>query len=178
MGNNNFTSEDFRFNTEVESNFRRLKDLLGSKILWDRRDLFFKQSVFIEVLIIMKDLLIKAHKVDRRVAFTDDVIPNDNPRGKIVDVTDLINNFRDAACHIDSFRREVESCVFSYNEIRGRVPNAIVINDVVIGSDYEDDIAYAMGSNRMYLKRHLERAYEELKVLFKPIVENPFVPFK
>lgn len=52
----------------------------------------------------MKDLLVKSEKIlNIRVSFKEDVFPDE--KLKIKDIHDLISNFRDAACHNDSFRR-------------------------------------------------------------------------
>lgn len=147
--------------SEIQSSLNRTRDLIESKILWNTSGLIFKNSVLIEILINMKDLLIKSEKhLNKRISFTDDVVQDE--RLKIIDVTDLISNFRDAACHNDSFRRKFETTVLSFNEIAGKLV-LMKIGDVIIGNKYSDDIAFNMGINILYLKRHLERAFFEVE---------------
>ncbi|MEX2592929.1 MAG: hypothetical protein WD426_09140 [Anditalea sp.] len=159
---------DFLTKHEISSSLERTRKLLDSGILWDPTlpPPFYRQSVFIEVLINLKDLLVKSQKLlNQRVDFTDDVIKDEQL--KITDVTDLIANFRDAACHNDSFRRKFGSFVSSFNEKRGKVPLGNIGN-VRIENKFQDEIAFNMGKNILYLKRHLERAFYEVEKNFKP----------
>lgn len=160
---------DFKTKSEIRSALDRTRKLIDSKILWDTKSKkVYRKSVLIEVLIHMKDLLIKSEKyLEKRISFKDDVIPDEVL--KITDVTDLISNFRDAACHNDSFRREFGSNVMSFNEIVGK-GTFMQIGDTIIGSEYEDEIAFNMGQNILYLKRHIEKAFQELESHFKPVV--------
>ncbi len=78
----------------------------------------------------MKDLLKKSEKhLRNRITFNNDIIPDENL--KIFDVTDLISNFRDAACHNYSFRKKFGSGVMAFNEIRGK-GQITQIGDVII----------------------------------------------
>jgi len=152
--------------SEITVSINRTKELLDSKILWETKENKFKQSVLIEVLINLKDLLIKSDKhLGKRISCTDDIIPDD--KLKIYDLTGLISNFRDASCHNDSFRRKYGSSVLSFNSLSGKGV-LMQIGDLVIESKYEDDIIYNMGTNVLYLKRHIEKAFIELEINFKP----------
>ena len=93
--------------------------------------------------------------------FTDDVLIN----GYVKDVTDLITAIRDACCHIDSFKRNFDENgnTGSHNIIYGK-GIALNIDGLVLGSDYEDEIAYIYGKNRIYVRRHIIRAFEEAKL--------------
>jgi len=154
---------DFLLKSDIESSINRTRKLIDSKILWHNEDLIFKQSVLIEILINLKDLLIKCEKhLDKRICFTDDVIKDEVL--KINDITDLISNFRDAACHNDSFRRKIGSNVSSFNVAVGKF--SFQINDTRLSSDYSDDIAFNMGRNILFLKRHIERAFREIEEHF------------
>jgi hypothetical protein len=161
---------DFSLKSEIRSGLERTKKLLDSKIMWSDPTLIFRQSVLIEILINLKDLLIKANKLGHRIAFTDDINPD--PTLKITDVTDLIGNFRDAACHSDSYRRKAQESTLSFNEIRGK-GILMQINNLTIGSSYEDDIAFNMGQNILYMKRHIERAFNEVEAFLEPISRFP-----
>lgn len=157
---------DFLLKSEIQSSLKRTRELLASGILCETPGPLFKRSVLIEVLINMKDLLIKSEKhLGKRVDFTDDV--NEDDKLKIKDVTDLIANFRDASCHNDSFRRNFGGCVSSFNEMSGKGV-ILKVGDLEIGSKYQDDLMFNMGNNILYLKRHIERAFNELEDNFKP----------
>lgn len=157
---------DFALKTEIQRRLERTRQLLASQIMWQDQRLVFRQSVLIEILINLKDLLIKADKLGNRISFTDDVIPD--AVLKIIDVTHLIGNFRDASCHSDSYRRKTQGAIVSFNEIRGK-GILMRINNLVIGCAYEDDIAFNMGQNILYLKMHIERAFQEVEAFLGPI---------
>jgi len=155
--------------TEITVGLKRLDELLESRILWELPAKYnFRKSVFIEVLIHLKDLLIKASNLDKRITFTDDIVPDRVLR--ITDVTDLISNFRDASCHSDSYRRKAGGATLFFNEMRGKAGLA-KINDVEIKNPYDDEIAFNMGQNVLLLKRHIERAYTEVKAVLEPLLK-------
>ncbi|KAA6438833.1 hypothetical protein FEM33_15550 [Dyadobacter flavalbus] len=160
---------DIKMKSEIRSGLDRARELLDSQILWKSHQVY-TQSVLIEVLVNMKDLLIKADKLGNRICFTDDIYPDINPRIKIYDVHDLICNYRDAACHNDSFRRQYGDSVFSFNTIRGK---GILFRsgEFSIGSNYQDEVAYNMGMNILYLKRHIERAFIEVEAFLSPLCQ-------
>ena len=41
------------------------------------------------------------------------------------------------------------------------------IGDLKLTSDYDDDVAFFYGTNRLYLKRHIIRAFEEANLLLR-----------
>jgi hypothetical protein len=158
--------------TEVEREFssaiNTVKRLLDSRILWNEGNGIppvYYNPVLTTILINMRDLLAKCEKhCGQRVDFKDDVL-TDTPQ-KINDVTDLIVNFRDAACHNDSFKRKYGGSTLAFlTQIRSIGPMANVQGRPV-GSRYSDDVAFIMGVNVLYLKRHLERAFQEIKNIF------------
>lgn len=156
-------SLEARMIPEIEINLERLENLINSKILWTQVGKIYYNSVFIETLIHLKDLLIKADKLSNRISFTDDVIVNE--KFKIKDVTGLICNFRDAACHSDTHRRKIGSLTSAFNIIQGK-GGSMLIGDIKIENKYDDDIAFNMGGEILYLKRHVERSFLELKPFF------------
>jgi hypothetical protein len=159
---------DFQFKSEVEGGLRRVRELLLSNVILDRTKPFYRKSVFIEILVHMKDLLMKANISGKRISFTDDIIPD--PELKINDVTDLIANFRDAAVHSDSYRKKVGINVSSgFNEIWG---NGVLfsIDGIKVENKYQDDIGFNMGKHVMLYRRHLIRAFEEVNNYFVPLL--------
>ena len=136
----------------------RIIQLLDSRVL--EQDSLFTESVFIEVMVKLKDLLHFLNQLGRRVDFTHDV-PED-----IGDVTDLVAKVRNAACHETSGDRRVGEITFVFNRIFGGIRHAVTLpTGDVLGSDYQDDVAFYYGSLRIYLKRHIFRAVDEIKNL-------------
>ena len=117
------------------------------------------------LLINLNDLLQKLDSLGRRVDFTDDI----HEACKAADVTALINNARNAACHLNSSNHLHEANKLSFNVARGYVPRMLVINDVVFGCDYADDAAVMFGSNIVYLRRHLERAHNAAQLIVREL---------
>lgn len=150
------------FNFEIIVGLRRLNDLIESKILWEDLSIIYRQSVYIEILIVMRDLLKKMEKLNSRITFAEDVKIRAND--KICDVTDLIIKFRNAACHINSPKKFYEDKVFAFIELRGKKANEY---DTRIFSEYDDDIAFVMGQDVLYLKRHIERVFSDIKAFMK-----------
>lgn len=125
---------------------------------------FFEPSV-VYSLILLNDLLQKADDDGKRVTFSDDITGGNDG----VDVTKLIRDCRNAACHIGSRLAEVDAGRFRFNVVAGRVPNAFVINSVSYGSDYDDDIAVFYGPMRLYLRRHFLRAYNDICEIYSQV---------
>ena len=150
---------DFNFKNEIQQGVSRVNQLIDTNVLQEP-DCIFHRSVLIEVLVHMKDLLVKCDKIGERISFDDDVIREEKPR--VHDVTDLISNFRDASVHSDSFRLKVGHGILSFNVGVGKVI-LFSLGDLVIEGKYEDDIVFNMGGQIMYLNRHLLRAFDEVK---------------
>ena len=118
------------------------------------------EAAVVQVLICLNDMLQKVSSQGRRINFNDDV---GAVVGKEADVTSLINACRNAACHISSPNQKLATNTLAFNVFAGHVPNAMKIGDVVLGCDYDDDIAINYGPMRVYLKRHVWRAFEEAR---------------
>lgn len=161
-------NNDTKFIISISLN--RLKELLDSRILWSNNEKLkiFKHSVLTEVLINLQDLLIKSSGLYKRVDFKDDVF-NDKELN-INDVTDLISNFRNILCHKESDRTIATS---SLNNLFNFIPKKEIIfrlDDTIIENKYNDDIAYSSGKNVLYLKRHIERSFYEVKENLKDYI--------
>jgi len=147
-------------------NIRRIHELLDSGIFEQAQSgHLLRQSAFIELMICLRDLLHKTETYARRITFTDDVITNKY----VKDVTDAVTAVRDACCHIDSFKREFDdhgnrgSFMTAYGKC-----NLMKINDLELKSKYDDDTAVFYGTNRLYFKRQIIRAFEEAQELLAP----------
>lgn len=158
--------------SEIESAIQRIEELLGCGIFQSQnsRNVLFR-AAFIELLIALRDLMYKAQKYSSRIAFDDDV----KKTKKIKDVSDLIKHVRDALCHPDSENHyiEVGNIKATFNVAFGKV-NLLKIGDFEQSSQYQDDICFFFGSQGIYLKRHIVRAFEEAKGKLLPIISvNP-----
>ncbi|MEW5805172.1 MAG: hypothetical protein AB1721_00350 [Patescibacteria group bacterium] len=134
----------------------RINALLNSRVI--ESDSLFAESAFIEILIRLHDLLQLCDSSGKRITFTDDV---DTQNG-VNDVTDLVSKLRNAACHVRSGNRRIDTNTFVFNRFIGRVPNGIRMGEVVMGCNYKDDIAFYYGPYRIYLNRHIKRLINEI----------------
>lgn len=116
-------------------------------------------SALTEVLICLRDLLYKAQKYGTRISFTDDLLTS----AEIPDITEAVTWARDAACHTKTPKRQVQSNVNFISTFNVRVGKSkfMKIGEVKFTSDYADDICLFIGPQRLYLNRHLKRAFKE-----------------
>lgn len=150
---------------DCQLNIMRITELINCEI-FNQENIgnILQMSAFIDLMICLRDLMHKTEKYAQRIDFKDDILVNDY----VKDVTDAITAIRDACCHVDSPKR-----IYGENKGRGAYNVAygksilMRIGDLELKSDYEDDIAFFYGSNRLYLKRHIIRAFEEAKNLLK-----------
>lgn len=163
---------DFYTKSDIEHSFDRIEKLLGSGIFDSSRDHDpLVRSALIELLILVRDLMAKAKKYAEPIDFIDDI--NINTKAKVENVSDAITFVRDAVCHVDSEKHNHDECEIrlSYNIAYGKV-NFMKVGEVEIKSDYEDDVCFFFGHQKLYLKRHLKRAYLEAKEKILPLVST------
>jgi len=144
---------------ELFSETQRCAELFNSQVFTNHQ--IFTQSAFIEILVRLNYILQELSKKNNRVVWADDVQTDKN----IKDITDLINNLRNAACHSDSPRNFISNSniKFVFNTFTGKCPNAVKIGEnISLGNEYQDDIAFYYGDKRIYLARHIKRLLEEL----------------
>jgi hypothetical protein len=146
---------------DAQTSIYNIKQLLQTSILSSEgsRSPFFRASVT-QLLIELSDLLQKASKKNMRISFSDE------EDGKARDVTDLINDCRNAVCHISSGKHIFQQNKFAFNVMIGHCPMGMQIGDHTLGCDYPDDIAVYWGGMRLYLRRHYLRAFEEVCAVF------------
>jgi hypothetical protein len=130
----------------------------------DDRSPYF-QACITQVLIELNDVLQKAAKKNLRITFTDDIPQS----AKAKDITDLINDCRNASCHVASGKRMFENSKFTFCVISGYSPQAMLVNGTALGCNYHDDIAIFWGNTRLYLVRHLFRAFHEANAVFSDL---------
>ena len=143
---------------DLLSETQRCAELFNSQIFTKHQ--IFTQSAFIEILVRLNYLLQELSKKNNRIIWADDVQTDQN----IKDITDLVNNLRNAACHSDSPRNYISnsSIKFVFNTFVGKSPNAVQIGNISLGNEYQDDIAFYYGDKRIYLVRHIKKLLEEL----------------
>ena len=157
---------DTRDQQDCESIIGRIDELLNSGIFAQQNSQhLLQQSAFIELMICMRDLMYKAEKYAERISFVDDVLQNNY----VKDVTGAITAVRDACCHIDSFKQlfDERGNRGAFNVAYGKC-NFMKIGDLELNSEYEDDVAIFYGANRLYLKRHIGRAFQEAQAKLAP----------
>lgn len=159
---------DFFDKTDIELDIKRIDELITSGIFNSNNAAsVFVKSAFIEVLICLRDLMYKTEKYGSRVAFTDDVVIT----SKVKDVTDLIKFVRDALCHPDIPNHYIPntSTKATYNVAYGKA-SVLQIGDILIRSDYDDDICFFFGEQKIYMKRHIIRALSEAVEKLSPLL--------
>lgn len=138
---------------------RRCAELFNSQVFVNHQ--IFTQSAFIEILVRLNYILQELSKKNNRIIWKDDIRTDQN----IKDITDLVNNLRNAACHSDSPRNYISNSgiKFVFNTFAGKCPNAVKIrDDISLGNEYQDDVAFYYGDKRIYLARHIKKLLEEL----------------
>lgn len=154
---------DVRDMQDCQGNIQRIQKLLESGIFnSENSHHLLQQSAFIDLMICLRDLMYKTEKYAKRIDFTDDVLVNDY----VKDVTDAITAVRDSCCHIDSFKKlfDDRGNRGSFNVAYGKC-EFMKIGDLELSSDYDDDVAIFYGRNRLYIKRHIARAFEEAQTV-------------
>ncbi len=144
---------------DLLSETQRCAELFNSQVFTNHQ--IFTQSAFIEILVRLNYLLQQLSKKNNRIIWENDVQTDQT----IKDITDLVNNLRNAACHSDSSRNYISnsSIKFVFNTFAGKCPNAVKIGEnISLGNEYQDDIAFYYGDKRIYLVRHIKRLLEEL----------------
>lgn len=141
------------------SETQRCVELFDSQIFTKHQ--IFTQSAFIEILIRLNYVLQELSKKNNRIIWADDIQTDQN----IKDITDLVNNLRNTACHSDSLKNYISNSniKFVFNVFVGKCPNAVKIGgNASLGNEYQNDIAFYYGDKRIYLVRHIKRLLEEL----------------
>jgi len=142
----------------------RIKTIIETRI-FDRENIGHPliESAFIDLIIKLRDLTCKSEKLGKRINFKEDVVMLKDGNGKeiVKDITDAIKYVRDAACHINSLNHILnKNIVFTFNIAYGKI-NLLSMPGISLASDYDDDICFFYGEQKLYLNRHIMRAYEE-----------------
>jgi hypothetical protein len=122
----------------------------------------------VEALIALRDLMYKAEKYASRISFTDDVTVTE----QVADVTALIKYVRNALCHPDSENHYLEkgNIKATFNVCFGK-GTLLKMGDFEQTNPYEDETCFFFGSQRIFLGRHILRAYDEAKSKLVPLLK-------
>lgn len=148
----------------------RINELLSSDIFhYANRRHVLVRSAFTELLIHLRDLMSKAESHSTRISFTDDVTLTNT----VKDVSDLIKFVRDALCHQHIYNHKLTTgpqvAKVSFNVAYGK-GELMQINNITVQSDYDDDVCFFFGAQKIYLKRHIIRAFDEAKQKLLPLL--------
>jgi len=154
---------------EIEDDIRCIDTLLGMDFFAAKNaenPLF--RAGFIEALIALRDLMYKTEKYAGRIAFADDVKVTEH----VNDVTGLIRYVRDALCHPDSDNHYLEkgNIKATFNVCFGKC-TLLKIGGFEQSNPYDDDVCFFFGSQRIFLRRHILRAYDETKSKLIPLLK-------
>lgn len=155
---------------DIEDDIRTIDNLLGCGIFApEKAGHPLYRAAFVEMLIALRDLMYKTEKYASRISFTDDVKVTD----KITDVTGLIKYVRDALCHpdIDNHYLESGNIKATFNVVFGKGA-LLKMGDFEQSNPYQDDTCFFFGSQRIFLRRHILRAYEEAKTKLGPLLNS------
>ncbi|WP_122602901.1 hypothetical protein [Pseudomonas viridiflava] len=158
---------EFSDEADIDRSLRLIEQVVASGIFnpANGNSPFFQPS-FIAVLISLRDLMFKVEKYSSRIDFSDDV----TQLGNVKDVSGLIKFVRDALCHPDSDNHYLENGVkATFNVVFGAGCIADY-GDYRQESLYEDDICFFFGRHRIYLRRHIVRAFEEASEKLSPML--------
>jgi hypothetical protein len=155
---------------EIEIAFRNIDSILGSGIFDPRNGgspLF--RAAFVDLLINLRDLMYKTEKYAGRISFTDDVKVTE----QVNDVSGLIKYVRDALCHPDSDNHYLEkgNIKATFNVCFGK-GTLLKMEDFEQSNPYPDDTCFFFGSQRIFLRRHVLRAYDEAKSKLVPLLRH------
>lgn len=155
---------------DITSAIGHIDGILGSGIFNpNNADHPLLRAAFVELLINLRDLMYKAEKYASRISFTDDVTVTQ----QVTDVTGLIKYVRDALCHPDSDNHYVEAgnIKATFNVIFGK-GTLLKMGDFEQSSPHQDDTCFLFGSQRIFLRRHILRAYDEARNKLVPLLQN------
>lgn len=159
----------------IQKAFNRIQQILDTHVLDQPDQNPLQESAFIEILIRLDELLAVVNKLGKRISFTHDLKLFPNVR----DITDTIKACRHAVCHVRG-RHQLANATgnpkpehtplkpsdyhVEFNAAWGKGVLFETLN-FKLESDHNDDIAIFYGAHRLYLKRHIIRAFQEAKAI-------------
>lgn len=170
------TTSDIDFFTagDILQDDLRIREILNSGIFRPSNAMHpLTKSAFTELMVCLRDLLHKTDTYGTRISFTDDIVVT--PQTK--DITALVNFIRDALCHLHIYHHWVvpDRIKASFIVLYGKRTHAPFLpdHDIVLVSEYADDTCFFFGLQKIYLRRHILRAFAEAKMQLFPLPEFP-----
>ncbi|WP_338870702.1 hypothetical protein WBJ53_23460 [Spirosoma sp. SC4-14] len=145
--------------TSVKS-LKRIHELLESPLFRENSsdDAPWK-SAFAELIMLVNDLLVEENAVGHRVSFYEGVGVN----GKIQDITSLVDwlhSYLPGSPADLTARLAYQGYYHRLNRYFGR-GTGYFANGLFFTSDYDDDVAFFLDDQRIYLNHHISRAVDE-----------------
>lgn len=149
---------------ELNTNLDRIEQILNQACF--KRDAPYTsltQSSFIKLIGLEKELLEQAQQVGKRIDFLDEVGTN----GRIEDITSLVTGMSQFIYNFDQNERDRlhEETILAphINHFYG-AGVGYFSNGLFFTCNYDDELAFFVGRNRIFFYRHLVRAFDEAKV--------------
>ncbi|CAN5433607.1 hypothetical protein BH18ACI1_BH18ACI1_08280 [soil metagenome] len=160
---------------DIESDIQRIEAVITTPIFaLENHEHPLRQAAFTELIICLNDLLQKSKSLGVPVTFNDDVVITKD----VSDITDAVNKLRNAICHISSPLNLLINTKDSkikpvFGILYGKVQAVFVIaGEEMMSSDYEDDLCFTYGNLKLYLRRHIFRAFDEVKQNLLPLISG------
>lgn len=142
-------------NAPEPSRLNRLHQLLGSDVFDSARpDDGTREPAFVNVIQLLDDLLQQSDAAGHRIDFTKEV----GVHGKIQDVTSLVAGLRRS--QIADSNGTAQYAPGQFNCYAG-AGTGYFANGAFFDADHDDDVAFFVGDQRIYLNRHIRRATQE-----------------
>ena len=148
-----------------QPSINRLHQLLGSDVFdRNRPNDGTCERAFTEVIRLLDGLLRQAEAAGQRIDFTKEV----GVHGKIQDITSLISSMHSTLQSETATGAGPAANQFNCYYDAG---NGYFANGVFFVSEYDNEVAFFVGEERVYLNRHLKRAMQEAETyLAQPAV--------
>lgn len=157
---------------ELIRNIDRIEQVLNQACF--KRDATYTsltQSSFIKLIGLEKELLEQTQQAGKRIDFLDEVGTN----GRIEDITSLVTGMSQLIDNFDQVQRDRihEEPVFAsqINHFYG-AGVGYFSNGLFFICNYEDELAFFVGSSRILFYRHLVRAFDEAKSYLQSAIIN------
>jgi hypothetical protein len=156
---------------KIESTLEEIHKIFGTGIIANENvghPLF--RAAFVQILILLRDVMAKAEILGKRISFADHIEQND----KVKDITDLVAYVRNALCHLESPNHLIDidrnnSVSFCVAVGKG---NLMRIGDILLSSEFEDGMRIFFGSQGIYMQRHIIRALKEASDFLLPLAKE------
>lgn len=176
-----FTDDEFFIASDILGDIKRVKTILDTGIFtFENSQHPLVKSAFIEICILMADLMGKAKKYGTEITFTDDIVI---VPGHVENISQLFITMRNLACHLSSAghllpdhksRNLKVGLSIHYGKTKGFTWNFGTNEGGTPESEYTDDTAFYFGMHRLYLRRNIYRALNEATASLIPYLKKVY----